>query len=48
MTVEKIIIESKEKEITIFNEPNTVRIILIIDKTNVTLYEGKKFKNCEP
>ena len=49
--IEKIVIESCEGRRSLLYEldkPDYVKITLVINKTNVTLYEGDKFKNSVP
>lgn len=52
--VDKIIVEtyssgfSKKYDLSsiTINEPECSKITLVIDNTNVLLYEGREFKNC--
>lgn len=49
--VDKIVIENYEDgfcRLYELNKPELVKITLVVDETNVALYEGKEFKNCVP
>lgn len=57
--VKKIIVEVRHNEdhwfidhdqiaTTFYDKPERTKITLTVDGTNVTLYEGKEFKNCAP
>lgn len=49
--VDKIIIEDYEDgfcRLYQLDKPELVKVTLVIGETNVTLYEGEKFKNVNP
>jgi len=41
-------IKTENKLTTYFHDPEYTKITLVVDGTNVALYEGKEFKNSVP
>ena len=41
-------IKTENKFTTYFHDPQYIKVTLVVDGANVTLYEGKDVKNCAP